>query len=54
MVSADPRCKFVVPTKFRELLHHLGVVDHATVVHDEDDPDAGALPIYPDESGRNR
>lgn len=38
----------------RELLHNIGVVDHATVVHDEDDPDDGALPMYHDESGRNR
>ncbi|KAH6805831.1 phospholipase D P1 [Perilla frutescens var. frutescens] len=38
----------------RELLHNIGVGDHATVMHDEDDPDDGALPIYHDENVRNR
>ncbi|XP_042054133.1 phospholipase D zeta 1-like [Salvia splendens] len=37
----------------KELLH-IGVGDHATVLHDEDDPDNGALPIYHEESLRNR
>ncbi|XP_047960602.1 phospholipase D zeta 1-like [Salvia hispanica] len=38
----------------KELLHNIGVGDHATVLHDEDDPDNGSLPIYHDESLRNR
>ncbi|KAL1549561.1 phospholipase D [Salvia divinorum] len=38
----------------KELLLNIGVEDHATVVHDEDGPDNGALPIYHDESLRNR
>lgn len=54
MVFADPCCNLYVLKKVRELLHNIGVGDHATVVHDEDDPDAGALPIYHDESLRNR
>ncbi|XP_051144137.1 phospholipase D zeta 1-like [Andrographis paniculata] len=38
----------------REWLQYIGLGDHATVVHDEDEPDDGAMPIYHDDSVKNR
>ncbi|KAK6143935.1 hypothetical protein DH2020_024283 [Rehmannia glutinosa] len=38
----------------REWLQNVGLGDHATVVHDEDEPDDGAVPIYNDDSVKYR
>ncbi|KAG8363867.1 hypothetical protein BUALT_Bualt19G0067200 [Buddleja alternifolia] len=38
----------------REWLHNVGLGDHATVMHDEDEPDDGALPVYNDDTVKNR
>ena len=54
MVLSDPCQHLCFLKKVKELLHNIGVGDHATVLHDEDDPDNGSLPIYHDESLRNR
>ncbi|KAL3632230.1 Phospholipase D zeta 1 [Castilleja foliolosa] len=34
----------------RDWLQNVGLVDHMTVVHDEDEPDDGAVPMYNDDS----
>ncbi|KAI3448533.1 hypothetical protein Pfo_005198 [Paulownia fortunei] len=38
----------------REWLQNVGLGDHATVVHDEDEPDDGAVPLYNEDSVKNR
>ncbi|KZV19469.1 phospholipase D p1 [Dorcoceras hygrometricum] len=38
----------------REWLHNVGLGDHATVVHDEDEPDDGALPISSEHTVKSR
>ncbi|KAL2231263.1 UNVERIFIED_CONTAM: Phospholipase D zeta 1, partial [Sesamum indicum] len=38
----------------KEWLHNIGLGDHATVVHDEDEPDDGAVPIYHDDTVKSR
>ncbi|KAI5658646.1 hypothetical protein M9H77_27439 [Catharanthus roseus] len=38
----------------KEWLQHIGLGDHTAVVHDDDEPDDGAMPIFSDDSVRNR
>ncbi|XP_047331779.1 phospholipase D zeta 1-like [Impatiens glandulifera] len=39
----------------KEWLHNIGIGDHqTTVVHDNDEPDDGAIPIHPEEISKNR
>ncbi|GFP79138.1 phospholipase d p1 [Phtheirospermum japonicum] len=38
----------------RDWLQNVGLGDHTTVVHDEDEPDDGAVPIYNDDSVKSR
>ncbi|KAL0348053.1 UNVERIFIED_CONTAM: Phospholipase D zeta 1 [Sesamum angustifolium] len=38
----------------KEWLHYIGFGDHAAVVHDEDEPDDGAVPIYHDDTVKSR
>ncbi|EPS61308.1 hypothetical protein M569_13489, partial [Genlisea aurea] len=40
--------------QIKEWLHNIGLRDHATVVHDEEDPDDGALPLYNEVSVKSR
>ncbi|CAI9103469.1 OLC1v1001952C1 [Oldenlandia corymbosa var. corymbosa] len=38
----------------KEWLHHLGFGDHTAIVRDDDEPDDGIVPIFTDDSVKNR
>lgn len=40
--------------KVKEWLHNLGIVDHATVVHHDDESDDGAFSLHDEQTTRNR
>lgn len=42
------------PQKVKEWLQHIGLGDHAAVVHDEDDPDDGAMLMYNEHNVKSR
>lgn len=45
---------FLLLQKIKEWLQRVGLGDDTTVVHDEDEPDDGAVPISNEDSARNR
>lgn len=46
--------KYLIELKVKEWLQSFGVIDHAAVVEDEDEPDDGAIPLHHEESTRTR
>ncbi|GKD78230.1 phospholipase D zeta 1, partial [Tanacetum coccineum] len=38
----------------KDWLHHIGIGDQTTVVHDNDEPDDGAIPVHNEDSVRKR
>lgn len=52
--NIDFHLPFKIFCKVKEWLQHIGLGDHTTVVHDADEPDDGAVPIFIDDSAKNR
>lgn len=52
--NIDFHLPFKMFCKVKEWLQYIGLGDHTTVVHDADEPDDGAVPIFIDDSAKNR